>query len=98
MGVVLDLPQALIEAFPLVGFPVLIFTLVVGKQVLGSQEGSGEKNHGPSPGEPGHPGGNSWENSTPSGGHLRFVGTKEEDGVLVGRGLHGTVGDVIDLQ
>lgn len=24
--------------------------------------------------------------------------TKEEDGVLVGWGLHGTVGDVIDLQ
>lgn len=39
VGVVLDLPQPFIEAFPLVGFPVLVFTFVIGEQVLGSQEG-----------------------------------------------------------
>lgn len=98
MRIVLDLPEALIEAFPLVGFPVLIFTLVVGKQVLGSQEGSGERNHGPGPGEPGHLQRHQEGKSSPSGGHLRFVCTKKEDGVFVGWGLHSTVGDVIDLQ
>ena len=97
MRVVLDLPQALIEAFPLVGLPVLVFTLVVGKQVLGSQEGSGERKRRAGPYEPGHPGGTRWQEAASSGGHLRFVCTKEEDGVLVGRGLHSTVSDVIDL-
>lgn len=37
-GVVLDLPQPLAEAFPLVGLPELLLALLVGEQVLGPQE------------------------------------------------------------
>lgn len=54
VGVVLDLPETLIEAFPLVGLPVLVLALVIGKQILGSQEGPGERNHRPVPGETGY--------------------------------------------
>lgn len=96
MGVVLDLPQSLIEAFSLVGFPVLIFPLVVGKQVLGSQKGSGERNHDQSQVSQATLEAPVGKNKT-SRGHLRFVCTKEENGVLVGWGLHGTISYVIDL-
>lgn len=65
MGVVLDLPEPLIEAFPLVGLSVLVLALIIGEQVLGSQEG-------------------------------RFMRSKEEDGVFVGWGLHGTISNVIN--
>lgn len=97
VGVVLDLPQPFIEAFPLVGFPVLVFTFVIGEQVLGSQEGSGEGKRGPVSGECGHSRRHQRKPS-PSRGHLRFVRAKEKDGVLVGWGLHGAVSNVIDLQ
>lgn len=36
-GVVLNLPEALGEAFPLVGFSELLFALVVWEQVLGPE-------------------------------------------------------------
>lgn len=39
VGVVLDLPEPLIEAFPLVGLSVLVLALVIREQVLGSQKG-----------------------------------------------------------
>lgn len=93
MGVVLDLPESLIKTFPLVGLPVLVLALVIGEQVLGSQEGPGGRNHRPVPGEPGHPG----KEASLCDRHLRFVCSKEEDGVLIGWGLHGTISDVIDL-
>lgn len=53
MGVVLDLPEPLIEAFPLVGLPVLVLALIIREQVLGSQEGPGGRNHRSVPGEQG---------------------------------------------
>ena len=40
-GVVLDLPQALVETLPLVGLAKLVFVLLVGQQVLRAQERSG---------------------------------------------------------
>lgn len=97
MGVVLDLPEPLIEAFSLVGLSVLVLALIIGKQVLGSQEGPGGKNHRPVPGEPGHPGKEAslWVKTWR--GHLRFMCSKEEDGILVGWGLHGTISNVINL-
>lgn len=74
MGVVLDLPEPLIEAFPLVGLSVLVLALIIGEQVLGSQEGPGGKNHRPVPGEPGHPGKKAslWVNTENLEGTLTF--------------------------
>lgn len=37
-GVVLDLPQALVEAFPLVGLAKFVFVLLVGQKILRAQE------------------------------------------------------------
>lgn len=36
--VVLDLPQALVEAFPLVGLAKFVFILLVGQKILRAQE------------------------------------------------------------
>lgn len=44
--VVLDLPQTLSEAFPLVCFSKLLFAFFVRKQVLGSEEGAVGKSSG----------------------------------------------------
>lgn len=100
MWIVLDLPKPLVEAFPLVGLAVLVLALVVGEQVLGPQESSrrgqsgrvGPKRAGAATHLPTH------RQVSPGWGHLRFVGAEEEDGVFVGRGLHRTVGNLINLQ
>lgn len=40
MRIVLDFPQAFVEAFPFVGFPILVLVLLVREEVFGSQEGT----------------------------------------------------------
>lgn len=93
MGVVLDFPQALVEAFPLVWFPIFVFVFFVKEQIFRAQEGAGERQSRGEAGAEGEPG--------PAGGarqRLRLVGAEEEDGVLVRWGFHGAVRDVIDLK
>lgn len=87
VGVVLDLPQSLIEAFPLVGLPVLIFPLVVGKEVLGSQEGSGGRNHGQSWVSPAAPGGTRGKTITPGRDTYVSCVPKKKMGYLLGGGF-----------
>lgn len=87
MGVVLDLPQSLIEAFPLVGLPVLIFPLVVGKEVLGSQEGSGGRNRGQSWVSPATSGGTRGKIITPGRDTYVSCVPKKKMGYLLGGGF-----------
>lgn len=87
MGVVLNLPQSLIEAFPLVGLPVLIFPLVVGKEVLGSQEGPGGRNRGQKRVSTATLGGTRGENITLSGDTYVSCVPKKKMGYLLGGGF-----------
>jgi len=48
--VVLDFPQSLVEAFPLVWFPIFVFIFFIREEIFRAQEGAGEKQ---SRGEPG---------------------------------------------
>lgn len=96
--VVLDFPQSLVEAFSLVCFPIFVLILFIGEQVFGAQEGAGEKQ---SRGEPRAEAAGGAAQSLGWGGarqRLRLVSAEEEDGVLVRRGFHGAVRDVIDLK
>lgn len=93
VGVVLDFPQALVEAFSLVWFPVFVFVLFIREQIFRAQEGAGRRQ---SRGEAGAGGRQSPEEGARRS--LRLVGAEEEDGVLVRGGFHGAVSDVVDLK
>ena len=43
MRVVLDFPQAFVEALPLIGLPIALTVLFVGKKILCSKECTGKK-------------------------------------------------------
>lgn len=43
VGVVLDFPQPLVEAFPLVWFPIFVFVFLIREEIFRAQEGAGEK-------------------------------------------------------
>lgn len=75
VGVVLDFPQALVEAFSLVWFPVFVFVLFVREQIFRAQEGAGERQSRGEAGAEAEPGGGSEAALTSRGCRRRRWGT-----------------------
>lgn len=75
VGVVLDFPQALVEAFSLVWFPIFVFIFFVKEQIFRAQEGAGERQSRGEAGAEAEPGGGSEAALTSRGCRRRRWGT-----------------------